>query len=282
MLTRVSALLIHLTRIPVTVCYAAALAAITAALSVLDPHVTDRVISAASTNLHNLRHGHVGTLVASAFVTESGSAYVWLPGLVCLLALAELLWCSRRLVLTFTIGHVGATLLVAMGLAVAVKLDWAPVSVGRDIDVGMSYGAAAVLGALSAAIPLRRLPAWVGWWFAVGLAAASLSREFTDVGHLIALLLGMMISTRLHRPARLPGGYVALLAVASLFGLMLFAGSGPMVLVMAGAGALGAVAGVAAGKRIRGTTNPSPMIAGWFAREEKQALSSPVSSPKKP
>ncbi|MDV3129714.1 hypothetical protein M1247_32750 [Mycobacterium sp. 21AC1] len=295
----VSAVLISVARIRVTLCYAAVLTAVTTALSRLDPSVSDRIAAAASTNLHNLRHGHFGTLLASAFVTESDGVYAWLPGLVCLLALAELLWRSRPLVLTFTVGHIGATLLVAAGLAVEVKLGWVPASVGRDIDVGMSYGAAAVLGALTAAIPLRRLPAWVGWWLAAGLTAAALSRDFTATGHLIALLLGMVVSTRLNRPDRLPRGYVALLAVAALFGLMLFAGSGPMMPVMLGVGALGAVAGVAAGKRIRSATNPSLMIAGWFAREEKQvpareekqapareedrrALSSPVISPKKP
>ena len=48
----------------------------------------------ASTNLHNLSHGRVGTLLESAFVVDAGPIYVWLPGLVCLLGLAELLWGS--------------------------------------------------------------------------------------------------------------------------------------------------------------------------------------------
>ena len=82
-----------------------------------------------------------------------------------LLALAELFWRSRQLVLTFTLGHLGATLLVALGLAVAVKLGWTPASVSRDIDVGMSYGAATVLGALTAAIPRAGVrPGSVGGW----------------------------------------------------------------------------------------------------------------------
>ncbi len=45
------------------------------------------MISHASTNLHNLSHGHIGTLLVSAFVIDAGPIYVWLPGLMCLLAL---------------------------------------------------------------------------------------------------------------------------------------------------------------------------------------------------
>ena len=66
---------------------------------------------------------------------------MWLPGLVCLLGLAELLWRSGRLVVAFAVGHVGATLLVAVGLTAAVELGWLPLSVTRATDVGMSYGA---------------------------------------------------------------------------------------------------------------------------------------------
>ena len=83
-----------------------------------------------STNLHNLAHGHLSTLVGSAFV-EGGAVYAWLPGLVCLLALGELIWRSKGLLIAFTVGHIGATLLVAVGLIAAVKAGWVPVSVAR-------------------------------------------------------------------------------------------------------------------------------------------------------
>ena len=46
----------------------------------------------------------------------------------------------------FAVGHIGATLLVAVGLTAAVELGWLPTVVSRATDVGMSYGAAAVLG----------------------------------------------------------------------------------------------------------------------------------------
>ena len=138
----------------VTVGYAAMLVIVATTLVILGPRVEDAVISHMSTNLHNLARGHFATLVGSAFVTSSGFIYVWLPGLLCLLALAELFWRGGRLVLAFGLGHVGATLIVAVELAVAIRFGWLPISVARVSDVGISYGAAAVLGALS----MWRLP----------------------------------------------------------------------------------------------------------------------------
>ena len=113
------------------------------------------MVSQMSTNLHNLARGQFATLVGSAFVTSSGFIYVWLPGLICLLALAELFWRGGRLILAFGLGHVGATLIVAVGLAAAIRFGWLPISVARASDVGISYGAVAVLGALTVAIPAR-------------------------------------------------------------------------------------------------------------------------------
>src|SRR5262249_55288599 len=154
---------------------------VTTELLMLSPEMQARIIRHASTNLHNLSHGRIGTLLGSAFVNETGPVYVWLPGLVCLMALAELLWRSGRLVVAFTMGHIGATLVVAAGLAAAVELGWLPWSVTRATDVGMSYGAAGVLGALTAAIPRRWRPVWMGWWLAVAVAVVGVGHDFTDV-----------------------------------------------------------------------------------------------------
>ncbi len=56
------------------------------------------MIQHASTNLHNLSHGHVGTLLGSAFVVDAGPVVSWLPGL------GELLWRSGRLMVAFVVG----------------------------------------------------------------------------------------------------------------------------------------------------------------------------------
>jgi hypothetical protein len=233
-------LLRALARIRVTVAYAVILTGVSSVLVTLGPAVANRVIEHASTNLHNLSHGHLGTLFVSAFVIEAGPIYVWLPGLMCLMALAELMWRSRRLMLAFAIGHIGATLLVAVGLTAAVELGWLSTDVTRATDVGMSYGAAAVLGALSAAIPRRFRPAWTGWWIAVAAAVVAVNRDFTDVGHAAALVLGALASTRFGRAARWTPTRCLLLVVASAFGFLMLANNTPTLIAASGLGVVGA------------------------------------------
>lgn len=234
-------LLRALARIRVTVVYAVILTGATTVLASLGPRVQNRVISHASTNLHNLSHGHLGTLFVSAFVIDAGPIYVWLPGLMCLLALVELMWRSGRLVVAFAVGHIGATLLVAVGLTAAVEFGWLSTDVTRATDVGMSYGASAVLGALSAAIPWRWRPAWTGWWIAVAAVVVAVNRDFTDVGHAAALMLGVLVSARFGRAAQWTPARCLLLAVGSAFGFLMLANNGPTLIVASGLGLVGAV-----------------------------------------
>jgi hypothetical protein len=207
----------------------------------MDPAMHHTLISRVSTNLHNLSHGRFGTLVGSAFVVDAGPVYLWLPGLVCLLLAAELMWGGVRLVIAFAAGHVGATLLVAAGLAAAVKLGWLSRSIARASDVGMSYGAMAVVGVLTAAIPSRWRPAWLGWGLAAAAAILAGGGGFTDVGHVVALALGMLMSPRFGERAQWTVPRVILLVLGAAFGYLVLAdGVVPMVYGAAW-GALGAL-----------------------------------------
>jgi hypothetical protein len=240
----------RLLRVRVTAVYGSILLCVNIALPALGPVVQDRVFRNASTNLHNLGHGHLGTLLLSAFVVDAGAIALWLPALLCLLGLAELLWRSTRLVVAFAVGHVGATVLVAAGLAAAVSWDWTSATVTRAIDVGMSYGAVAVLGALTAAIPQHWRPAWIAWWAAVGITVVAVARDFTDVGHFVALTLGMLVATRFGVPRPWTGVRVALLCVAASFGFMVIANSAVEMLLAAPCG-VAAVVMVEAAIRLR-------------------------------
>src|ERR1700742_4157022 len=148
-------ILSRVARVRVTVGYVAVAGAVSLLLLSLRPHTRELVIQHASTNLHNLAHGHLGTLLGSAFVVDAGPLYFWMPFLTCLLVLAELHLRSIRLMVAFVVGHIGATLVVVGALAAAVEFGWLPRSITRASDVGMSYGALAVLGAMTAVIPLR-------------------------------------------------------------------------------------------------------------------------------
>ena len=128
-----------------------------------------------STNLHNLAHGQLGTLVGSAFVSDGGDIYVWLPGLVCLLALGELIWRSSGLLIDIRGRPYRRDV---AGRAVAgrrgSKRAGCRISVARATDVGVSYGAVCVLGALTASIPSRWRPAWIGWWLGIAVTGGRL------------------------------------------------------------------------------------------------------------
>jgi len=220
----ITAILSRLGRLKVTCAFAAALAAVAFALIHFGPRVQSHVIRSASTNLHNLGEGRVGTLISSAFVNPVDSIQIWLPGVVAVLALGELLWHSRRVLVAFAVGHIGATLLVAAGLAVAVSVGVQSRSIADVADVGMSYGSVAVLGTFTAAIPRRWRAAWTGWWLTVAWGAAVLSGgDFTSVGHALALILGMWVGTRFEQPARWTPVRYALLAGASVFCYLLIA-----------------------------------------------------------
>jgi hypothetical protein len=237
-------MLSRLARVRITLGYAFALMTVSAVLLDLGPRVRAHVIALASTNLHNLAHGHLATLFGSAFVTDAGPIWFWLPCLVCLLALAELIWRSGRMALVFVTGHVGATLLVAIGLTAAIEFGYLPLSISRASDVGVSYGAVAVLGALTAAIPRRWRPAWLGWWLPLGVVAAALSDDFTDIGHSVALVLGMLVSTRLAGPAQWTPVRYALLAVGASFGFLMLAHGQSTTLIGGVVGLSGALAAV--------------------------------------
>ena len=132
----------------------------------------------------------------------------------------------------FAVGHIGATLLVAVGLTAAVKLGWLPVSITRAEDVGMSYGATAVLGTLTGAVP--------GRWRAVldrrvaggrGRPSLWVTSDFTDVGHVVALVLGMAVATRFGKPGPWTATRVVLLAVGAPFGFLILANTAPLMVV---------------------------------------------------
>src|ERR1700744_4052399 len=153
----------RLARVRFTVGYVAILAVVSYAMLALGPRAHDLAIQHASTNLHNLSHGRLSTLLDSAFVVDAGPIIFWMPFLTCLLVLAELHLNTVRLLVASVVGQIGATLVVAAALAAAVQMNWLPVSITHAADVGMSYGALAVLGALTATIPKAWRPAWIGW-----------------------------------------------------------------------------------------------------------------------
>ncbi len=272
----IGGILSRLARVQFTVGYVAVLLAISCAILVLGPHAHDVIVERASTNLHNLAHGHLGTLLGSALVVDAGPLYFWLPFLTCLLALAELHLRTVRLVVAFVAGHIGATLVVAAALAAAVEFGWLPGSVARASDVGMSYGALAVLGAMTAVIPSRWRAAWVGWWVSAGLAAAIIGGDFTDAGHTVAVVVGVLVSSRFRQPIHWTPVRRLMLAASAGFGFLMLAHHWGTMAAAPVFGVLGALVAYKVGQLVTARrslsalppadadtlTGPQPVLAG--------------------
>ncbi|MFI5779165.1 rhomboid-like protein [Nocardia sp. NPDC051570] len=216
--------------LPVTYAYVALLVGVTVWLSEMNDSAQSKFMLHASTNLHNLLRGHFGTLFSSAFVIgDTSTSLLIIPLLLSLLALAELRFGAWQLIRIFLAGHIGATLLVAVGLWVAVESDWLPIDITRAEDVGISYGAMALIGAFYALIPVRWRPTWAITWIAVAVAGVVMGRTFTNVGHLLSVVIGLLAGfwvLRTGRPAlpRLSWFEIALLVTASGLGYLMLVG----------------------------------------------------------
>jgi hypothetical protein len=111
-------------------------------------------------------------------------------------------------------------------------------------------------GPLGHCEPSRWRPAWIGSWLAVAVAVAvavtmaAMGSDFTDVGHALALLLGMAVSTRFGPPSSWTRLRYALLAVGAAFGYLVLASTGMLIATVAGLA--GAVVAALASHRVRG------------------------------
>ncbi|KAA0021687.1 rhomboid-like protein [Antrihabitans cavernicola] len=214
-------------RTPVALGYLIALASVSVFVATLGSGARTHLISRASTNLHNLTDGRLSVLFSSAFLSDGGPDWIVYPLLAGVLIAAEVLAGRRRLIGVFAVGHLGATLIVAAGLLVAVRSGWISSAVMTDPDVGVSYGAAAVLGAMTGALPVRWRATWSVAMVVGAVSGVIFGQTFTNVGHLIALSIGLVIAMSIpHRSPLKPIGIgtIAMLAVAVVFALAIFGG----------------------------------------------------------
>ncbi|MFD4655599.1 rhomboid-like protein [Kitasatospora sp. NPDC058444] len=161
-----------------------------------------------STNLDNLHDHPVTALFGSALLfdgtltevltTGFGSTLITLGlGVCCCLSWAERRFGGLRAAAVFLGGHIGATLITAAVILLALRHGWYPESVRQASDYGISYGAQTVLALAVLAVPRRaRLP-WaafiVAWPLSGGDWPGPLP-DFTTVGHLLAAALGFALA----------------------------------------------------------------------------------------
>ena len=176
---------------PATYVYVAVLFLTSWILQTSSSRVADALLQERSTNLHHLAHDPLRVLLSSAFWV--GSLRDWLAWVVLLtvfVAPVERWIGTTRTVLVFGVGHVGATLVTAAGLWVALHADMVESSVVNARDVGASYGFAAVAAVLTYRLPGGWRPVYAGALIAFAGASLALNHNFTYWGHLIALAIG--------------------------------------------------------------------------------------------
>lgn len=187
---------------PVTSAYVVVVAAVALGSRLVGDAFADRLARESSTDLGHLRSVPAVVLPASAFVLDHVSQLALLPLLALAMGLVERWRGSLAALATFLAGHVGATLFVAGWLATGISLGWVPRSASHVVDVGVSYGEAALWGLLVARIPRRWRPGYLGVQGAGLVAALALRQGFTDLGHLAAWVIGLLLAVMVVRHAR--------------------------------------------------------------------------------
>ncbi len=175
---------------PFTFAYLGLLLATTAVLAVSSERARTMLLRASSTNLHHLGQEPLRVLVASALWLQGLSVLVWVLLFVVVLAAVEQALGTRRTLAIFAAGHVGATLLTALGLWIGIRAGAFSPRLDDTVDVGVSYGFVAAAAAFTFLLPRRaRLPyaAAVVGYLVFRLVAG---HTYTDAGHLVALAIG--------------------------------------------------------------------------------------------
>ena len=175
---------------PATFAYLVVLTVTTWVLLGSSHQVVDLLLREHSTSLHQLRIDPVRVLIRSAFWAPGYAFLAWVVLFAVVLAPAERWLGTRRWVIVFAAGHVLATLGMSWALWSAIRYGWAPRELQDTIDVGVSYGLAAVAAVFTFRLPGVWRWRWAAALITTALAALFISRTFTDAGHLLALAIG--------------------------------------------------------------------------------------------
>jgi hypothetical protein len=176
---------------PFTCIYLAVLGLATVAFALLDGVDQRAVLESSSTNVVQLSAHPLFVLVSSALWVDGIADYLLAAVVLGVVAtVLERRIGTRRVVAVFVSGHVGATLITEGAVAVGVHLGVLPASTLSRLDVGVSYGLAAMLAMAAGLLPGRvRLVGLLAAWGYLGLPLIT-GLDMTSWGHVIALAIG--------------------------------------------------------------------------------------------
>lgn len=153
--------------------------------------MANELLAASSTDVAHLVHDPVRVLLTSAIWLPDR---IWLPyAVVFVLPLAPLerRLGSRNAMGIFMSGHVLGTVLTEAPIAAAIAVGWLPVAAAHRLDVGVSYGMYAAVGAALGLLagPGRRFTVFV--IAGTVLVPLMLGPGLTTVGHVLSLAIGI-------------------------------------------------------------------------------------------
>ncbi|MFD8755848.1 rhomboid-like protein [Kitasatospora sp. NPDC059577] len=192
-------------RNPFTLGYLAVVGATTTFAGLADPELVQRLREASSSDGHNLLQHPLRALVLSGFWVAGD---VWVPylwGFAFTLAPLERRVGPARAAAVFATGHVAATLLSQGVVITAVEAGRMAPEAMDHLDIGVSYGVLACLGALCGLLPRHgRLLALGGAGLMIAQQIASDRDVVTAVGHPAAVLAGVALWRWLRHTERRP------------------------------------------------------------------------------
>lgn len=168
-----------------TASYLLVLLVTTLVLRASSPSTVQAILQASKTNAWHLAHQPLQVLVASALWLPNQRWWYYAAIFGGFMAPLERRVGAGRVLLVFLSGHVLATLLTEVPLGAAAWFGWLPASTVHRLDVGVSYGMFAVIGAWAGLLP-RRVRARV-LAVVVPLVAVPLADARHDVGGACAL-----------------------------------------------------------------------------------------------
>lgn len=176
---------------PGTYTWLTILAMTTFVLVHLPDDIRGEFLAERSTNVEHLLNDPLHVLLASAFWTSTPSWLLYAVLFTIVHAPVERWLGTRRWLAVAALGHVAATFISEALVGIGVELEWLDHAALNTIDVGVSYGLAAVAGVLTFRIATPWRWGYLAASFVFFLVPAVATHTFTSFGHLSALLVGL-------------------------------------------------------------------------------------------
>ncbi|MCW2965055.1 MAG: hypothetical protein JWO17_2307 [Actinomycetia bacterium] len=180
-------------RFPVSAAFLALMSVTTIVLASLGTAQRQQLLLTSSTNLERLEHDPLRVLVLSILWESPASFPTLVLPTVLILALVERRIGSRRALAVVAAGHVGGTLLTAVGIALGIHAGTLAPNVADAVDVGVSYATYALVGYAGFLLAGRARFLFLTPVALILVSAVAIDRDFTSVGHLFSAVIGIAL-----------------------------------------------------------------------------------------